>query len=157
MASKFTRAQGTQLMISEDPIDTLPTGSISDDDYIALGCTLNSYNRAGGQRTETDVSTFCSVVVEKDFGLKDNGTVSFGGNYYDGDEAQDILRDSEESGDRRVFRVIDSRNREARFVGVVTQTSEESAVNGKWNATFSVAIVSSILRLAYTPPVPPSS
>lgn len=151
MASKFTRAQGTQLMISALPIDTLPTAPLDDEDYIALGCTLNSYNRAGGQRTETDVSTFCSEVVEKDFGLKDNGTVTFGGNYYDGDEAQDLLREAEESGDRHVFRVIDSRNREARFVGVVTQTSEESAVNGKWNATFTVAIVSRIVREAYTP------
>lgn len=151
MASKFTRAQGTQLMISALPIDTLPTAPLDDEDYIALGCTLNSYNRAGGQRTETDVSTFCSEVVEKDFGLKDNGTVTFGGNYYDGDEAQDLLREAEESGDRHVFRVIDSRNREARFVGVVTQTSEESAVNGKWNATFTVAIVSRIVREAYVP------
>jgi len=151
MASKFTRAQGTQLMISALPIDTLPTAPLDDEDYIALGCTLNSYNRAGGQRTETDVSTFCSEVVEKDFGLKDNGTVTFGGNYYDGDEAQDLLREAEETGDRHVFRVIDSRNREARFVGVVTQTSEESAVNGKWNATFTVAIVSRIVREAYTP------
>lgn len=151
MASKFTRAQGTQLMISALPIDTLPTAPLDDEDYIALGCTLNSYNRAGGQRTETDVSTFCSEVVEKDFGLKDNGTVTFGGNYYDGDEAQDLLREAEETGDRHVFRVIDSRNREARFVGVVTQTSEESSVNGKWNATFTVAIVSRIVREAYTP------
>lgn len=151
MASKFTRAQGTQLMISAEPIDTLPVAPLDDADYIALGCTLNSYNRAGGQRTETDVSTFCSEVVEKDFGLKDNGTVTFGGNYYDGDEAQDLLREAEESGDRHVFRVIDSRDREARFVGVVTQTSEESAVNGKWNATFTVAIVSRIIREAYVP------
>lgn len=151
MASKFTRAQGTQLMISSLPIDALPTAPISDADYIALGATLNSYNRAGGQRTETDVSTFVSEVVEKDFGLKDNGTVTFGGNYFDGDEAQDLLREAEESGDRHVFRVIDSRNREARFVGVVTQTSEESSVNGKWNATFTVAIVSSIVRVAYVP------
>ena len=89
MASKFTRAQGTQLMISALPIDTLPTAPLDDEDYIALGCTLNSYNRAGGQRTETDVSTFCSEVVEKDFGLKDNGTVTFGGNYYDGDDYDD--------------------------------------------------------------------
>ena len=48
--------------------------------------------------------------------------------------------------------MIDSRNREARFVGVVTQTSEEASVNGKWNATFTVAIVSPIVRVAYVPP-----
>ena len=90
-------------------------------------------------------------MVEKDFGLKDNGTVTFGGNYYDGDDAQDLLREIEETGDRHVFRVIDSRNREARFVGVVTQTSEESSAGRKWNATFSVAIVSRIVREAYTP------
>lgn len=148
MASKFTRAQGTQLLISELSMDTLPVAPIVPEDYIALGCTLKSYNRAGGQRTETDVSTFCSEVVEKDFGLKDNGTATFSGNYFDGDEAQDILREAEESGDRHVFRVIDSRNREARFVGVVTQTSEEASVNGSWNATFTVAIVSRIERLA---------
>lgn len=152
MASKFTRAQGTQLLISELPLDTLPIAPIDDADYIELGCTLNSYNRAGGQRSEEDISTFCSEVVEKDFGLKDNGTVTFGGNYYDGDDAQDLLREAEETGDRHVFRVIDSRNREARFVGVVTQTSEEASVNGKWNATFSVAIVSRIIREAYVSP-----
>lgn len=152
MASKFTRAQGTQLLISELPLDTLPIAPIDDADYIELGCTLNSYNRAGGQRSEEDISTFCSEVVEKDFGLKDNGTVTFGGNYYDGDAAQDLLREAEETGDRHVFRVIDSRNREARFVGVVTQTSEEASVNGKWNATFSVAIVSRIVREAYVSP-----
>lgn len=152
MASKFTRAQGTQLLISELPLDTLPIAPIDDADYIELGCTLNSYNRAGGQRSEEDISTFCSEVVEKDFGLKDNGTVTFGGNYYDGDDAQDLLREAEETGDRHVFRVIDSRNREARFVGVVTQTSEEASVNGKWNATFSVAIVSRIVREAYVSP-----
>lgn len=151
MTSKFTRSQGTQLMISADSLDALPVGTPDDEDYIALGCTLNSYNRAGGQRTEIDVSTFCSEVVEKDFGLKDNGTATFSGNYYDGDEAQDLIRTAEETGDRYVFRVIDSRNREARFVGVVTQTSEESSVNGKWNATFTVAIVSAIVRTAYTP------
>lgn len=151
MASKFTRAQGTQLLISLLPIDTMPVAPLDDEDYIALGCTLNSYNRAGGQRSETDVSTFCSEVVEKDFGLKDNGTVTFGGNYFDGDEAQDILREAEETGDRHVFRVIDSRNREARFIGVVTQTSEESSVNGKWNATFTVAVVSPIVREPYVP------
>lgn len=154
MASKFTRAQGTQLMISLLSIDALPVGTPDDEDYIALGCTLNSYNRAGGQRAENDVSTFCSEVVEKDFGLKDNGTVTFGGNYFDGDEAQDLLRVAEETGDRYVFRVIDSRNREARFVGVVTQTSEEAGVGGKWNATFTVAIVSAIVRAAYVPPTP---
>ena len=38
----------------------------------------------------------------------------------------------------------------------VTQTSEESSVNGKWNATFTVAIVSAIVRAAYTPPTPPT-
>ena len=152
MASKFTRAQGTQLMISVDPADELPTPPLLAADYITLGCTLNSYNRAGGQRSETDISTFCSEVVEKDFGLKDNGTVTFSGNYYDGDTAQDTLREAEETGDRYVFRVIDSRNREARFVGVVTQTSEEASVNGKWNATFTVAIVSPIVRVAYVPP-----
>jgi len=151
MASKFTRSQGTQLMISLLALDALPIAPIDDEDYIALGCTLNSYNRAGGQRTEIDVSTFCSEVVEKDFGLKDNGTATFSGNYFDGDEAQDLLREAEESGDRHVFRVIDSRNREARFVGVVTQTSEESSVNGKWNATFTVAIVSPIVRAPYVP------
>lgn len=151
MASKFTRSQGTRLMISILPMDELPGTILDDADYIELGCTLNSYNRAGGQRTETDVSTFCSTVVEKDFGLKDNGTVTFGGNYYDGDEAQDLLREAEESGDRHVFRVIDSRDREARFVGVVTQTSEDSSVNGKWNANFTVAIVSPITRTAFTP------
>lgn len=151
MASKFTRGQGTRLMISELPLDALPTAPIDDEDYIELSCTLNSYNRAGGQRQEEDVSTFCSDVVEKDFGLKDNGTVTFGGNYYDGDAAQDLLREIEETGDRHVFRVIDSRNREARFVGVVTQTSEESSAGRKWNATFSVAIVSRIVREAYTP------
>lgn len=156
MASKFTRAQGTQLMISLLSIDTLSQGAVDDEDYIALGCTLSGYNRAGGQRTETDISTFCSEVVEKDFGLKDNGTVSFSGNYYDGDTAQDLLREAEETGDRYEFRVIDSRNREARFIGVVTQTSEDASVNGKWNANFSVAIVSPILRLPYTPPVPTS-
>lgn len=155
MTSKFTRSQGTKLMISADPMDTLPVAPLADADYIALGCTLNSYSRAGGQRTEIDVSTFCSEVVEKDFGLKDNGTATFSGNYFDGDEAQDLLRDAEASGDRHVFRVIDSRNREARFVGVVTQTSEESSVNGKWNATFTVAIVSAIARATYTPPVGP--
>ena len=151
MASKFTRSQGTKLMISALALDALPAAPIDDEDYIALGCTLNSYNRAGGQRTEIDVSTFCSEVVEKDFGLKDNGTATFSGNYFDGDEAQDLLREAEESGDRHVFRVIDSRNREARFVGVVTQTSEESSVNGKWNATFTVAIVSPIVRAPYVP------
>ena len=148
MASKFTRSQGTQLMISLLALDALPVAPIDDEDYIALGCTLNSYNRAGGQRTEIDVSTFCSEVVEKDFGLKDNGTATFSGNYFDGDEAQDILRTAEETGDRHVFRVIDSRNREARFVGVVTQTSEEASVNGAWSATFTVAIVSAIVRVA---------
>lgn len=151
MASKYTRAQGTQLMISADPVETLSAGTVDDADYVTLGCTLNSYNRAGGQRTETDVSTFCSEVVEKDFGLKDNGTVTFAGNYYDGDAGQDLLREAEESGDRHEFRVIDSRNREARFLGVVTQTSEEAGVNGKWNANFTVAIVSPILRMAYVP------
>ncbi|HEY4529384.1 MAG TPA: hypothetical protein VIG97_03495 [Luteimonas sp.] len=155
MASKFTRGQGTKLMISAEPMDALPTPPLDLEDYITLGCTLNSYNRAGGQRSETDVSTFCSEVVEKDFGLKDNGTVTFGGNYFDGDEAQDLLREAEATGARHVFRVIDSRNREARFVGVVTQTSEESSVNGKWNATFSVAVVSPIVRAAYVPPVGP--
>lgn len=151
MASKFTRSQGTKLMISALALDALPVAPLDDADYIALGCTLNSYNRAGGQRTEIDVSTFCSEVVEKDFGLKDNGTATFSGNYFDGDDAQDLLREAEESGDRHVFRVIDSRNREARFVGVVTQTSEESSINGKWNATFTVAIVSPIVRAAYVP------
>lgn len=155
MTSKFTRSQGTRLMISADPMDALPSTPIDDADFIALGCTLNSYNRAGGQRTEIDVSTFCSEVVEKDFGLKDNGTVTFGGNYYDGDTAQDQLREAEATGDRYCFRVIDSRDREARFIGVVTQTSEESSVNGKWNATFTVAIVSAIARSTYTPPVVP--
>lgn len=151
MTSKFTRSQGTKLLISALAMDALPGAPIEDADYIELGCTLNSYNRAGGQRTEIDVSTFCSEVVEKDFGLKDNGTATFSGNYYDGDDAQDLLRSAEQSGDRHVFRVIDSRNREARFVGVVTQTSEEASVNGKWNATFTVAIVSPIARAAYTP------
>lgn len=155
MASKYTRAQGTQLMISAQPIDALPSGTVTDADYMTLGCSLKSYNRAGGQRSETDVSTFCSEVVEKDFGLKDNGTVTFGGNFYDGDAAQDLLREAEETGDRHVFRVIDSRNREARFVGVVTQTSEEASVNGSWGATFTVAIVSKIDRVQYTPPVTP--
>ncbi|UNK43449.1 hypothetical protein MNO14_05025 [Luteimonas sp. S4-F44] len=138
-------------MISALAMDALPGTPIVDEDYIELGCTLNSYNRAGGQRTEIDVSTFCSEVVEKDFGLKDNGTATFSGNYFDGDDAQDLLRSAEQSGDRHVFRVIDSRSREARFVGVVTQTSEEASVNGKWNATFTVAIVSPIIRAAYTP------
>lgn len=151
MASKFTRSQGTKLFISADAVDVLSTPPINDADYIALGCTLNSYNRAGGQRTEIDVSTFCSEVMEKDFGLKDNGTVTFSGNYFDGDEAQDLLRDAEQSGDRHEFRVVDSRNREARFIGVVTQTSEEASVNGKWNATFTVSIVSQIVRAAYVP------
>jgi len=155
MTSKFTRSQGTQLMISLESMDALPVAPVDDEDFIALGCTLNSYNRAGGQRTEIDVSTFCSEVVEKDFGLKDNGTATFSGNYFDGDEAQDQLREAEATGDRYCFRVIDSRNREARFIGVVTQTSEESAVNGKWNATFTVAIVSAIVRAAYVPPVGP--
>ncbi|MDC7805527.1 hypothetical protein PQS31_01610 [Luteimonas sp BLCC-B24] len=151
MASKFTRSQGTRLFISTAVTDALTTPPIDDEDYIALGCTLNSYNRAGGQRTEIDVSTFCSEVMEKDFGLKDNGTATFSGNYFDGDEAQDLLREAEATGDRHEFRVIDARNREARFIGVVTQTSEESSVNGKWNATFTVAIVSPIVRAAYVP------
>lgn len=155
MTSKFTRSQGTVLMISEEPMDTLPVSTPSDDDYLELGCTLKSYNRAGGQRSEIDISTFCSEVVEKDFGLKDNGTATFGGNYFDGDTAQDLLRTIEATGARHCFRVIDSRNREARFIGVVTQTSEESSVNGAWSATFNVAIVSAIARVAYTPPVGP--
>lgn len=155
MASKYTRSQGTRLMISLEPTSALPAAAPDDDDYIELGCTLKGYNRAGGQRSEIDVSTFCSEVVEKDFGLKDNGTVSFNGNYFDGDEAQDLLREAEESGDRYVFRVIDSRNREARYLGVVTQTSEESSVNGAWSATFSVAIVSRIVREAYVPSAGP--
>jgi hypothetical protein len=154
MASKFTRAQGTRLMISAEPIDTLPTGTVDDEDYISLGCTLKNYNRAGGQRSENDVSTFCSEAVEKDYGLKDSGTVTFSGNYFDGDDAQDLLREAEETGDRYVFRVIDARNREARFVGVVTQTSEEAGVGGVWNATFNVAISGAIHRTAYTPPTP---
>src|SRR5690554_5602010 len=111
MASKFTRGQGTRLMISALPMDALPVDPVDDDDYVEISCTLNSYNRAGGQRQEEEVSTFCSTVVEKDFGLKDEGTVTFGGNYYDGDEGQDLLREIEETGDRHVFRVIDSRNR----------------------------------------------
>jgi len=150
MASKHTRAQGTRIMISALPIDTLTTATPDNEDYITLGCTMKSYNRAGGQRTETDISTFCSEVVEKDFGLKDNGTVTFSGNYYDGDDAQDLLREAEEAGDRHEFRVIDSRNREARYLGVITQTSEEASVNGSWNATFTIAIVSRIIREAYT-------
>lgn len=151
MASKFTKSQGTRLFISAESIDALSVPPIDDADYIALSCTLNSYNRAGGQRTEIDVSTFCSEVMEKDFGLKDNGTATFSGNYFDGDEAQDLLRTIEQTGDRHEFRVIDARNREARFIGVVTQTSEESSVNGKWNATFTVSIVSAIVRAAYVP------
>lgn len=154
MTSKYTRSQGTRLMISIESAEALPVGTPDDEDYIELGCTLKGYNRAGGQRTEIDVSTFCSEVVEKDFGLKDNGAATFNGNYFDGDEAQDQLREAEETGDRYIFRVIDSRNREARFVGVVTQTSEESSVNGAWSATFTVAIVSRIVRVAYVPPVP---
>ena len=155
MTSKYTRSQGTRLLISTDSMDELPVGTPDDEDFLTLGCTLKSYNRAGGQRSEIDISTFCSEVVEKDFGLKDNGTATFGGNYYDGDEAQDLLREAEETGERYCFRVIDSRNREARFIGVVTQTSEESSVNGAWSATFTVAIVSRIVRAAYTPPVGP--
>lgn len=157
MASKFTRAKDTLLMISLEPVDALPVGAVDDADFASISCTMKTYSRSGGQRQETDVSTFCSQVVEKDFGLKDNGTATFGGNYFDGDEGQDLLREAEETGDRYMFRVIDSRNREARYIGLVTQTSEEASQGGVWNSNFSIAIVSEIQRLAYVPTPAPST
>jgi len=150
MASQHTPTQGTKLLISKAPLATVPTGQLpaTHADWHTLGGTVSSYSRSGGQRSEYEVTTFDSLVVEKNYGLKDNGSVTISGNFVDNDPAQDLLRTAEESGARYGFRVIDAGKREARFLGVVTQSSEDASVNNKWNATFTVAIVSNITRLA---------
>jgi len=154
MASQHTPSQGTKLLISKTALTALPTGPLSQThaDWHTLGGTVSSYSRSGGQRSEYEVTTFDSLVVEKNYGLKDNGSVTISGNFVDNNAAQDLLRTIEESGARHGFRVIDSGHREARFLGVVTQSSEEASVNNKWNATFTVSIVSNILRLAAPAP-----
>nr|ELR5208879.1 phage tail protein [Providencia rettgeri] len=137
MTAKFERSQDTKISISSLPAEEVnPTSAI----FIALSCSLKEISFTGGQKTDIDITTFCSKEQEMINGLPSPAEVTFNANFSPDDEGQEVLRKAYDEDTTHSFKVILPSGSGYAFLAEVRQHTWSAQTNGVVAATFTLRL-----------------
>lgn len=128
-------AQGTTLEIED--LEATPA-------YHKIG-GLMTYNRAEGQPTVEDATTFDSTGKEKDVGLLDEGQLSGTMQYNGADAGQAQMRTARKNTEERNFRLTLSDGEVHAFAGYVLNVPHSGQAGGtRVNGEFTIEITGDV-------------
>ena len=120
--------------------------------HFIKACELKNFSQTGGQAAEIDVTTLCSVAVEKRIGLQDFGEASMTINYVPGDPALIEIKKAAADGYPRWFKIVFPAGADTMvFQAFVRQVSFSVGVNEAIQGTVSLRLTGAIVELGVTP------
>ena len=104
-------------------------------------CELTNFQRQGGSRPETSVSSLCSEAEEVELGLLSAGSVSISANYAPDVRVQESLVRGELIGDTFPIQYLPKGAKTlTTLLGYVQQTTEGAQAGGVWTASYTYRI-----------------
>lgn len=100
MASKYTKTKGSRLYISENPSEDL---MLTTTEMVGMSCSVKDMSFSSPAGEEIDISTLCSETKETIDGMAGESTVTINANFVVGDQGQDLLRESKDTGKYYAF------------------------------------------------------
>jgi hypothetical protein len=144
MTSKYDKTIGLTIGISSAPVTaddfnsaSFPGPGIT---FLEASCASKEITYTGGQKSDIDVTTFCSEEQEQTNGLAAPGEMTLNRNWVGDEEAQMALQTAYEKDELRVFKVVFASGNGFYILGEVRQSSWSAATAGVVNATYSLRV-----------------
>lgn len=137
MQSNYTQTKGVKLLISPNPTDSIPTTVES---MLPLEYTAKNLTLTAPSGEEIDVSVLGSPTKETISGLPGEATVSNDANIVIGDQAQDLLRESYQTGDNYAFVLLYTDGSKVSFIARVTNYDMSIPSHGISTGSFSYKV-----------------
>lgn len=120
MASKYELSQGTQISITEEVATEInPTGAT----WVDFNCSVGEISYTGGQKSDIEVTTLCSVEQEMTNGLAAPAEIALSGNWVIDDEGQKVMREAYKNDSIHAFRIVFPSGKGYAFLAEVRQVS----------------------------------
>jgi len=136
MPSKYELTKGTKIDVSAAAVTSLED-TIS---WLSLACTGKEISFQSGQKSDIDVTTFCSEEQEMDDGLAAQAEFSLNGNWKPEDEGQASLLAANADSSLRAIRITFKSGRTRSFLAKVRQYNYSGSVNGAWSGGFNFRV-----------------
>lgn len=141
MSSIFETTQGTQFAISADAVKVIPTNDPTDKTkWIEGGCATNEISYTGGQKSDIDVTSLCSVEQEVTNGLSAPAEVTISRNWSREDDMLKELEKAYEDNELRAYKVTFPSGNGFIFLAEIRQASWSIATAGKVAASYSLRL-----------------
>lgn len=134
--SKHEKTQGTKISVSKLAATDI---TAVETDSLPIDCTTKEISYTGGQKTDIDVTVFCSDDQENINGLAAPAEVTIGG-HFAVDEGQDVLRKAYNEDTLHAFKVVFPSGNGFAFLAEVRQNSWSAATNGVVSASFTLRL-----------------
>lgn len=144
MTSKYDKTIGLTIGISSAPVSV--------DDFNAAGfpgvgvtfleasCASKEISYTGGQKSDIDVTTFCSTEQEQTNGLAAPAEMTITRNWVGDEEAQQALQTAYDNDELRAFKITFASGNGYYILAEVRQSSWSAATAGVVGATYSLRV-----------------
>ncbi|WP_418353749.1 phage tail tube protein [Serratia fonticola] len=144
MTSKHEKTKGTVISVSATEVsEANPTGVA----WLSASCSMRELSFTGGQKSDIEITTFCSEEQEMVNGLKAPSEMSINKNWSAYDTAQDSLMEADETDTRRAIRIIFPSGNGFAYLAEVRQNSWSAATSGIVTASFTLRIIGKPVRI----------
>lgn len=144
MASKHEKTKGTVISVSATEASEANPAGIT---WLSASCSMREISYTGGQKSDIDITTFCSDEQEMVNGLKAPSEMSINKNWSAYDTAQDSLMEADETDTRRAIKIVFPSGNGYAYLAEVRQNSWSAATNGVVSASFSLRIIGKSVRI----------
>ncbi|HBE9082978.1 TPA: Ig-like domain-containing protein [Serratia fonticola] len=144
MTSKHEKTKGTVISVSAtEASEANPTGVA----WLSASCSMRELSFTGGQKSDIEITTFCSDEQEMVNGLKAPSEMTINKNWSAYDTAQDSLMEADETDTRRAIKIVFPSGNGFAYLAEVRQNSWSAATNGVVSASFSLRIIGKPVRI----------
>lgn len=136
MSAKYTKTKGSKFYISKEEAYKVQNNLLG---MIPITCTVKDISFSSPAGDEIDVTTLCSEAKESIDGQKGEPTVSFNVNFKADDFGQELLRDSQDSGNYHAFLLVMADDSRVGFLGRVSNYDFATG-NGVMTGSFNLKL-----------------
>lgn len=137
MASKYELSQGTQISVTEEPADTTNPAAAT---WIDFNCTMGEISYTGGQKSDIEVTTLCSIEQEMTNGLAAPAEITLSGNWVIDDEGQKVMRQAYKDDTIHAFRIVFPSGKGYVFLAEVRQVSFTVSTSAVISGSFTLRL-----------------
>ena len=144
MSSKYEVTKGMTFAVSDAPVTPddfaasgFPSASIN---WLEAACATKEITYTGGQKSDIDVTTLCSVEQEQTNGLAAPAEMSISRNWVGDEEAQAALQTAYDNDELRALRVVFPSGNGYYVLVEVRQSSWSAATSSVVGATYSLRV-----------------